>query len=147
LGVNAINFRSARNCENQITPEQAERYGRFLKLIKEENGNVSVFGSLKKSKLMTKQCYLHWLWAIITSCGDVLLCCWYQNRYDTHVVGNVIKESFADIYKGKVYREAARKMNSDKKLLKLCDLYDCRYHGYNKIYEEWLEEGDVILFI
>jgi len=148
LGVNAINFRSARNCSNQITPEQAEKYERFLKLLKEENsGHVSIFGTLKKSELKTKQCYLHWLWAIVTSSGDVLLCCWYQGRYKTHVVGNVFKNTLVDIYKGEAYKRAAKQLNSNKELLNMCNNYDCRYHKYNEIYEEWDREGDIILFI
>jgi MoaA/NifB/PqqE/SkfB family radical SAM enzyme len=148
LGVDAVNFRSARNCEHQITPEQAEKYERFLKVLKEESNNkIDVFGTLKKSTLKTKQCYLHWFWAIVTSAGDVLLCCWYQDRYDTHVVGNVFKDNLVNIYKGEKYRKVAEKLNCDKKLLKLCDLYDCRYHKYNEIYEEWLREGDVIRFV
>lgn len=146
LGVDAVNFRAARNCDNMITPRQEERYTEVLSMLKNEYNQgkleTAVFGSLRKSCLRTPKCWLHWLWLIVTSNGDVLLCCWYQDRYESHVVGNVFKNSLPEIYQSKRYKEVADKIDMEK-----CNLYDCRYHEYNEIYQEWLNDGDTIKFI
>jgi MoaA/NifB/PqqE/SkfB family radical SAM enzyme len=142
LGANAINFRSARNCDDQVTPSQAERYTKVLEMLKEENGSIDVFGSLKKSYLTTPQCWLHWLWLIVDHMGNVYLCCWFQTRIKEHIVGNVFENRLTDIYSGERYREVAKHID-----LKKCNLYDCRYHKYNEIYKEWLDERDTVLFI
>jgi len=128
LGIDTISFKSLRKSRYSLTESEERFYQAQLNILKKENSKIT--GCLKKSKNPGKECFLHWLWGVVTSKGDVLACCWYQNRIESHKLGNIFEEKFHEIYK----KSKSKKLDFSK-----CNDFDCRFHIYNKVFNEYKE--------
>lgn len=69
----------------------------------------------------TDSCLIPWISTYITAKGNVLPCCYLTG--EDHIMGNVNTTSFAEIWKGKEYREFRRMVRDDRKSLAGC--YKC----------------------
>jgi hypothetical protein len=63
---------------------------------------------------------------MIDAYGDVYICCYYQYRKESHKIGNVIKNSFYEVWFSDEHLEKIGEINP-----KECNKYDCRFHRYN----------------
>jgi len=103
-----------------LTPKQKEE---FLKL---KSKYPTLLGSVENTSLECK-CWLTPIHTMIDTKGDVFLCCYYQFREDAHKIGNLKDSSFKDIWFSEKHQEKINNIET-----KECNVFDCRWHTYNK---------------
>jgi len=155
LGVDSIQFKTYQNIDSlELIKESSKnlegkvgtlaKTKRDLEQIKEDykNDRTSILGNLEHTPLENK-CWTSPLITTVDALGDVYLCSYYRHRQDTHKIGNLLPDkSFKDIWGSEKHLEA---INNTK--IEECNKYDCRFHKYNKIAEELIENKAFTSFI
>ena len=77
-------------------------------------------GILKPKHAVDNQCWWIWHSAMITWDGNVVPCC--RDPKGTFVLGNVLEESFADIWNGPRYRAFRSKILTSQRAVPICEL-------------------------
>ncbi|KAB3529855.1 radical SAM protein [Alkaliphilus serpentinus] len=133
LDLNLISIKAERNSECEITVQQAKELSQLLKQI---NSEVIVVG-LEKS-IINEKCWMSPIHALIDPYGDLYICCYYVNRPDKHRIGNVFEKTFSQIWASQIHKEKINNIVVDE-----CNLYDCRWHSYNKQMRNLLDGNKV----
>jgi len=155
LGVDSIQFKSYQNVDSlELIKDPLKnlegmvgtltKTKRDLEEIKKNYGGkgTSIIGNLEHTPLES-QCWTSPLITTIDALGDVYLCSYYRHRQDTHKIGNLLPDkSFKDIWGSKRHLEAIKNTKIDE-----CNKYDCRFHKYNKIAKELIENKALTRFI
>jgi radical SAM protein with 4Fe4S-binding SPASM domain len=79
---------------------------------------VSGGGARPAGRTPSAGCLRIWTSAVITADGDVVPCCYDKNA--GHVMGNMQKSTFRDIWKGEEYRIFREKVMKDRRLTDIC---------------------------
>ena len=155
LGVDSIQFKTYQNVDalELIKDPLKNLEGKIgtltktkkdLENIKKIYGGkgTSIMGNLEHTPL-EERCWTSPLITTIDALGDVYLCSYYRHRQDTHKIGNLLPDkSFKDIWGSERHLEAIKNTNLDE-----CNKYDCRFHKYNKIAKELIENKALTKFI
>ena len=78
-------------------------------------------GEIIRKVAIEDKCQWLWMASTINWDGIVTPCCYDPNR--TMGLGNVIKDGVAKVWNGEKYQALRKKINEDKKSIKLCK--DC----------------------
>lgn len=98
-------------------------------------GSDKVSANLKKSYL-TGRCWMSPIHTLIDPHGDVYICCYYMNRKEEHCIGNAFEQPFSEIWGSEKHIEKINHIDPAK-----CNVYDCRWHNYNKNMMELLKKN------
>lgn len=112
LGVDKVVLKTAQiyDYENgsPLIPRQ-ERYSRYRR---EENGTWSIKNAL------SDHCWRMWHSCVVTWDGKVVPCCFDKDAMFT--MGDLTKESFADIWNSNTYYEFRRTLLTSRKEIEMC---------------------------
>ena len=136
LGVDSIQFKAARLCDTELTPDQAESVKSELARVRSMYPEMAIVGGVEKLA-MTKQCWLTPLQIMVDALGDVFLCCYYRHRKASHCFGNAFTESLHEVWYGQRHWDAMATIRPAE-----CNLLDCRFVHYNRIMSLLLKEHD-----
>lgn len=89
-------------------------------------GNEKISVNLSKSYLKCK-CWMSPIHTLIDPVGDVYICCYYMDRKDSHCIGNVFEKPFSQIWGSREHMQKIEHIDKNK-----CNVFDCRWHGYNE---------------
>ena len=110
--VDEIRFKTAQVYDyengNPLIPT-IEKYSRYKRL---SNGKFVVKSSLEN------HCWRMWSGAVVTWDGKVVPCCFDKDA--THEMGNLSKENFKSIWKGKAYTQFRRQLLKGRKEIDIC---------------------------
>jgi radical SAM protein with 4Fe4S-binding SPASM domain len=111
VGADGVEIKTARMDDfekgNPLMPE--EQYTRYRK---KSNGQFLIDSPLKN------HCWQCWSKAVITWDGNVLPCCFDTNG--DFVMGNILQQSFIDIWKGTPYKNFKTKLLQNRKEIPMC---------------------------
>lgn len=112
IGVDKIVFKTAQiyNFENgnPLIPDN-KKYSRYKKL---KNGKYRL------KKKIKNRCWRLWSNPVITVDGDVLPCCFDKDA--KYAMGNINKESFAEIWTNEKYQIFRKKVLTNRKSIDIC---------------------------
>jgi radical SAM protein with 4Fe4S-binding SPASM domain len=110
--VDEIRFKTAQVYDykngNPLIPT-IEKYSRYKRL---SNGKFAVKSSLDN------HCWRMWSGAVVTWDGKVVPCCFDKDA--THEMGNLSKEDFKSIWKGKTYSAFRKQLLKGRKEIDIC---------------------------
>jgi radical SAM protein with 4Fe4S-binding SPASM domain len=110
--VDEIRFKTAQVYDykngNPLIPT-IEKYSRYKRL---SNGKFTVKSSLDN------HCWRMWSGAVVTWDGKVVPCCFDKDA--THEMGNLSKEDFKSIWKGKTYSAFRKQLLKGRKEIDIC---------------------------
>ena len=110
--VDEIRFKTAQVYDyengNPLIPT-IEKYSRYKRL---SNGKFMVKSSLDN------HCWRMWSGAVVTWDGKVVPCCFDKDA--THEMGNLSKEDFKSIWKGKIYSTFRKQLLKGRKEIDIC---------------------------
>ena len=113
LGVDEILFKTAQvyNYENgnELIPSN-NKYSRYKRL---SNGKYQL-----KRKSPIDNCWRMWQSAVVTWDGDVVPCCF--DKDSEHVMGNIQKESFAEIWQNNSYANFRSTLLQGRENIEMC---------------------------
>jgi len=112
LGIDKVDFKTAQVYQyrkgNPIIPT-IEKYSRYRQ---EADGSFSI-----KNKLKNK-CWRMWSSAIVSWNGTVVPCCFDKDA--EHSMGKLSEKSFAEIWKGGIYRKFRRQILHSRASIEIC---------------------------
>lgn len=136
LGVDALQFRPYENCAITLRdPRPAQRQLETLK--KRYAGKLAVTGDLRFPR-PHERCRFNPFFATVDSYGDVFLCPYYRHRRQRHRIGNVLKQSWRDLWGSSRHRRARARVRPAE-----CAVYACRFHRYNAQLGALLDSRDL----
>ena len=136
LGVDSIQFKAARLCDNELSPEQVVTVKSEMARVRSLYPEMAIVGGVDKLS-MTKPCWLTPIQIMVDALGDVFLCCYYRHRKKTHCFGNAFTQPLTDIWYGQRHWDAIAGIKPIE-----CNLLDCRFVHYNRIMSLLLKEHD-----
>ena len=83
--------------------------------------------------ILTEKCWLSPIHTMIDPKGNVYICCYYMDREKEHCIGNILEKDFDQIWGSQEHLSKLNHINPHK-----CNIYDCRWHNYNKDMSEFL---------
>ena len=111
-GADRVEFKTAQFCDfengHPLMPE--ERYSRYRKDAR--TGRYVIKNPLRNG------CFRMWSSCVITWDGLVVPCCYDKDA--AHVMGDLNRQSFAEIWNGEKYREFRKKILHDRKSVDIC---------------------------
>ncbi len=140
LDIDGISFKIMRECGEEIDKNVIASIQEYV--IQREMAEL-VKGSAKKvifdleKTTIDRKCWLSPIHTTIMGDGNVYLCCYFQNRKKDHCFGNILDNSFKSVWLSKEHKEAIEKIS-----IEVCNRYDCKYHIYNKVMDDFLENAD-----
>lgn len=143
LGVDSIQFKLYENAPGvQLSPgERAAISVKLHQLKKEYHKDVKILGDLKKSSIY-HHCWLNPLYALVDLYGDVYVCMYFHHRVDDHKLGNLFEQSFKDIWFSQRHWDIIKNIDNKK-----CNVYDCRFHYYNALWDKIIKNEDDLKFV
>lgn len=136
LQVDSIQFKAARVCDSELTPEQCVSVKQQMKAAAEKYPEMKVVGGVDKYD-MKEQCWLSPLQIMVDTLGDVFLCCYYRQRKEAHTIGNCFETPLRDLWYSERHWEAIRNIKPTE-----CSLLDCRFVRYNETMTDLLVNHD-----
>lgn len=137
LGVDSIQYKPARNCTEEPSSVQLAEAAKAIDRVRSaEHRRCVVLGSTAKSTVDFR-CLLTPLNVVIDTDGSVYLCCYFTHRKGKHCIGNVCHQNISDIWAGSGHRAAIEGIDPRE-----CNVYDCRFHNYNKCVRDTMMEGN-----
>lgn len=127
-GINIVSVKALRD------DGPVEDYSVIEKRIN-DLGYEKVYANLEKSVLKCK-CWMSSIHTLIDPVGDVYICCYYMDRKKEHCIGNVFEKSFSEIWGSQEHMEKIERIDPKK-----CNVFDCRWHGYNSRMLELLKSN------
>ena len=118
-GFNHVSVKAMRQ-EDQVVD-----YSELEQKLK-EIGSEKVEANLKKSCLKGK-CWMSPIHTLVDPLGNVYICCYYMGREKEHCIGNAFEKDFSEIWASPEHYEKLRHIDIGK-----CNVFDCRWHGYNE---------------
>ena len=135
LRVDSLQFKALRQSADTLTPEQQRYVATQIISLQKTYSELKVLGGV--NKLMAPcRCWLTPLQTMIDANGDVFLCCYYLHRRARHRIGNINKQSFREIWEGPRHKHAIAAIRHQE-----CNLFDCRFINYMKIFEPLLNDS------
>jgi radical SAM protein with 4Fe4S-binding SPASM domain len=133
LGVDKLEFKTAQfnNYENgnPLLPEN-QQYSRYARVStpqmqkakgKMQNANIAEYHDVQRftpKNRMPDSCFRMWSSCVITWDGKVVPCCFDKDA--TYVMGDMTKERFQDIWRGKPYHDFRMKILNNRKSIEIC---------------------------
>jgi len=131
IGVDSIQFKVAEyENQNPLDNKVFQNADKIRKVIDEHKGNVKILASLNKTSI-DFICKTSPLQVTVDARGDVYICCYYQHRPDEHKIGNMFEKKLSDIWGSETHKQKLQSISVDK-----CNVWNCRFHGYNKFYRD-----------
>lgn len=139
VGCDYIQFKPMRNADDSLLSEQVERVDGLIKALQEEHRPFLIYGGAKGSKT-NRKCWLSPIHIVVDPLGDVYPCCHFQYRRGPTRIGNLFDQPIEKIWLGKRHKEVIRNLE-----VRECNLYDCRWHYYNEILWQVIQENRIHL--
>ncbi len=134
VGCDYVQFKPMRNAGDSLLPEQVGMVNDLINTLRERFYPFSVCGGAKGSRT-DRKCWLSPIHIVVDPLGDVYPCCHYQYRREAMRMGNLFKQPLEKIWFGQRHQEVIRSLRVEE-----CNLYDCRWHHYNEIMRQVIEE-------
>lgn len=136
LGVSSIMFKTARNTPLELSDTETAAAQKTIQdlISKCDTGDPSVLNGVRRSKI-DRPCILTPLNITIDSDGEIFLCHYFKHRRANHRIGNMA-ESIEKVWGGPRHRQAIEQITPHE-----CNLYDCRFHTYNRIAQKVMAGG------
>ncbi len=139
VGCDYVQFKPMRNAEDSLLPAQVCIVKDLIKVLQEKHHPFLVCGGAESSKT-DRKCWLSPIHVVVDPLGDVYPCCHYQNRRESMRMGNLFKQSLEKIWFGQRHKEVIRDLKVEE-----CNRYECRWHYYNEIMRQVIEENKMHL--
>ena len=114
MGVDKLEFKTAQFNDyqngNPLMPENP-KYSRYRR----HHGKVTRFTPKNR---MSDSCFRMWSSCVITWDGKVVPCCFDKDA--NHLLGDLAKQSFLEIWNGKPYRDFRNKILKNRKSIGIC---------------------------
>ena len=144
IGVDSIQFKLYSNVDVSFRESDGvlKKIQEKLNELKEKyNDKITVLGDLMPIRSKVK-CWLSPIHVTIDALGDIYVCPSYRQRTKTHCIGNMLKESFSDLWFSEKHKRVIENIKKEE-----CDKYDCRFHFYNEFMEDIMKDKGKINFI
>ncbi len=119
LGVDRITFKTAQFNEfengNPLMPEN-QRYSRYKKRSQRSTNDAGSRYVIKNR--LPNACFRMWSSCVFTWDGDVVPCCFDKDA--SRALGNINRELFHDIWRGKAYDSFRHKILESRKTIDIC---------------------------
>ena len=132
-GINHISVKVRRGYGETGDYSQLEEQIRSL-------NDERISASLKNTRLSIP-CFMSPIHTLIDPYGDVYICCYYMDRESEHCIGNVFEKPFSEIWGSQEHLDKIRGID-----MKKCNVYDCRWHGYNQKMSDLLKNDTLHRF-
>jgi radical SAM protein with 4Fe4S-binding SPASM domain len=133
LGVDSLQFKTLRQSAHEVSIENIQQLSSQIADLK-NNPALKVIGSVEKEHIRNR-CRLTPLQTTISPTGDVYLCNYFLRRMDRHCIGNIMEDTFCDIWNSDRHIRAISDIRPGE-----CNLYDCRFIRYSKIIEPIIKD-------
>ena len=90
--------------------------------------------------LPVPQCWLSPLHTVIDCDGNMHICCYYYHHGDSHRLGNLLMQSFNDIWLSKEHQEKIAAIDRTK-----CAEVDCKFFRHHMVAEQHADNGRLYL--
>ena len=136
LGVSSIMFKTARNSHLELFDTQAAAAQKTIRdlILQSDTGSPQIFDGVRRSRI-DRPCILTPLNITIDSDGEIFLCHYFKHRKAKHRIGNMT-EPIEKVWGSPRHRQAIEQIKPDE-----CNLYDCRFHTYNRIARKVMADG------
>ncbi|KPL05273.1 MAG: hypothetical protein AMJ73_01560 [candidate division Zixibacteria bacterium SM1_73] len=139
IGCDYIQFKPMRNAKDSLLPEQVGEVDGLIRALQEKYYPFLVCGGAKSSK-SNRKCWLSPIHLVVDPLGDIYPCCHYQFRRESTRMGNLFDQPIEKIWFGERHKEVIRNLRVED-----CNLYDCRWHYYNEVMWQIIEEDKMHL--
>ncbi len=138
IGVDSIQFKLYENAPGvQLTAGEAAAMAvKLHQLKKEYQKEVLIMGDLRRTAIY-HYCWLTPIYTLIDVYGDIYLCTYYHHRAPEHKIGNVFEKPFSEIWGSPRHWQAIENID-----IKKCNIYDCRFHHYNALWDKILNNNE-----
>src|SRR5205807_9773929 len=128
-GVDYVSIKALRNTMDDIQLLSEEKQQEVTKRIEYLQGKHSgkIFGSVKKT-YQRGNCWLSPLHTVIDALAQCWICCYYMDRPDNLLVGNLKNDSFKSLWYSQQHHDVIDRIEWEN-----CSKYDCRWHIYNQV--------------
>ena len=125
LGVDAV---FVKPYENSVSPlKNAEKYEKKLQFLKKKyHDKLPIIGSLLNGCSPKAYCHFNPLQITVDMLGDIYICSYYEERKNSHKLGNIFSQDIKKIWFGKEHRYKIKNINMD-----ICSKYSCKLHSAN----------------
>jgi MoaA/NifB/PqqE/SkfB family radical SAM enzyme len=134
-GLDYVQFKPLRNSPHSLGPSEVETANYILAGIKANTPGIMVYGGATGSSYAGK-CWLTPIHVVVDPLGDMYPCCYYQYRADRMLLGNLFEHPVEKVWFGPRHMEVLQGLRVEE-----CNLYDCRWHLYNQIMDEILDQN------
>jgi len=135
VGFDYVQFKPLRNSKDSLGPTEVETANYILAGIRGNSPGIAVYGGASGTGY-GKRCWLTPIHLVIDPVGDVYPCCYFQYRAGTMKIGNIFEKAVEELWFGARHKEVVAGFSVEE-----CNLYDCRWHFYNRIMDEIFEEN------
>lgn len=141
LGVDYLHFKPSRNNRYEINPSLVNRINKVIenKRVQFEGKDFHIFGHANKTKAKSK-CFLNMLSTILDTDGSLYICNFFQNRKQSHRLGNVSNKTFSEVWFDKKHIEKVNMIKTQE-----CQLYSCPMHGAHDVVKKYILENKLHL--
>lgn len=136
IKLNGIQIRPNRNCTDEIKDMGImESIARLIIEYAQAGGMKNIAMDLNKSGIDHK-CWLAPIHTTVMADGNMYACCYYTNREKKHLVGNILEQSAESLWMSKRHKQVMEEIDFNE-----CNIYDCKFHRYHAIMEDFLANG------
>ena len=139
VGCDYLQFKPMRNAKGSLLPEQVGLVNELIDSLRDRYYPFPVCGGAKGSRT-DRRCWLSPIHLVVDPLGDVYPCCHYQYRRESTRMGNLFEQPLEKIWFGQRHKEVIRALKVEE-----CNLYDCRWHYYNEIMRQVMQEDKMHL--
>lgn len=136
LGADSVQFKPARLCSTELTPDQAEAMNDVIAECRARYPELTIVGGMDKLN-MTTQCWLTPLQVTIDTLGEVFLCCYYRHRKERHSIGNCFESDLSELWYAQTHWDKIDAIRPHE-----CNNLDCRFVRYNQILTDLMIDND-----
>jgi GTP 3',8-cyclase len=133
LGVDSLQFKLLRQSAYEVSMDSIPQLSAQIADLKSRLA-LKVIGSVEKESIRSR-CRLTPLQTTISPTGDVYLCNYFLRRMGRHCIGNIMEDTFCNIWNSRRHAGAIAGIRPSE-----CNLYDCRFIKYAGIIEPIIKD-------
>jgi len=113
LGVDRVEIKTAQIYDTEKNSDLIPSLDKYSRYSRSGDGKYSIKSDLPN------YCFRMWASAVITWDGKVVPCCFDKNA--EHIMGDITRQSFTEIWKGKDYIDFRKAVHKNRKGIDICN--------------------------
>jgi radical SAM protein with 4Fe4S-binding SPASM domain len=137
LGVDRVTFKATRHMPEEITLSAKVKERQLLRDTLSHNYHRNVVEWITElPDNLIPQCWLNPLHTVMDHLGNIYICCYYYNRGEEHLLGNILETGFASIWYSEDHWQKIRNIDREK-----CKKVDCKFFYHHHAVEYASKRG------